>query len=273
MKKIMFLLLSAALILGSCTPSEPNLKKTDYQKLVHSTVGMTSDKAEKTLTRKGFTAADASVRTDGLEAILADKTYKFESKDGHTLLVVGLALKNDTVKQYILSAELWGQEHLQDLQKLYNDWSTYNYATIFSEMSFWSGTMMSEGEETDMYVDGSLAKSLKTMIQAYYMTGDMDEDTYRYLMQIFNNKRADFEGVMSSSDFLRPNGEQAVESYAHLTSGLDLTDLMSGLSNLRGTVGLMSGARDDEDGTPHWMIATVYMGEQDMSKIMENLPL
>ena len=273
MKKSLFLLLSAALILGSCTPSEPNLKNTDYQKLVHSTVGMTSAKAEKTLTRKGFTATDASVRTDGLEAILADKTYKFQSKDSSIVLVVGLALKNDTVKQYILSAELEGLDRLQDVQKLYTDWSAYNYATLFSEISFWNGTMLEEGDESEIYIDGGLATSLKNMIQLYYATGDMDEETYQYLIHIFNNKHADFEGVMTSSDFLRHDGEQAVESYAHLTSGLDLTDLMTGLSKLKGTVGLMSGARDDENGKPHWMIATVYLNEQDMSKIMDMLPL
>ena len=273
MRKFLFLLLSAALILGSCTPSEPNLKKTDYQKLAHSTVGMTSAKAEKTLTRQGFTAADASARTDGLEAILADKTYKFESKDGSIVLVVALSLKNDTVRQYILSAEMWGQEHLQDVQKLYTDWSAGNYSTLYGDISIWSGTMMSEGEETEMYVDGGLTKSFKTMIQAYYMSGEMDEETYQYFMHIFNNKRADFKGVISSSDFLRPDGEQAVESYIHLTSGLDIIDLATSLSKLKGTVGLMSGARDDEDGTPHWMIATVYLNEQDVSDIINTLPL
>ena len=269
---MIFLLLSAALILGSCTPSEPNLKKTDYLKLAHSTVGMTSAKAEKTLKRQGFTATDASVRTDGLEAILTDKIYKFQSKDSSILLVVGLALKNDTVKQYVLSAELMGQEHLQDVQKLYTDWSTYNYSTLFGDISFWSGSMLNKGEETAMYVDGGLANTLKTMVQAYYLTGEMDEEMYQYFMQIFNNKRADFEGEMTSSDFLRYDGEQAIESFAHLTSGLDPTNLMTGLSNLKGAVGLLSGARDDEDGKPHWMIASVYLNEQDMSKIMENLP-
>ena len=272
MRKTLFLLLSAALILGSCTPSEPNLKKTDYLKLVHSTVGLTSAKAEKTLKRKGFTEADASSRTDGLETILTDKTYQFQSKDSSIVLVVGLSLKNDTVKQYILSTELTGQDRLQDVQKLYTDWSAYNYTTLFSEISFWSGTMMEKGEEVEMYVDGGLAKSLKNMVQAYYLTGEMDEETYRYIMNIFNNKRPDFEGEMSSSDFLRRDGEQAIESYAHLTSVLDLTELMTGMSNLKGTVGLMSGARDDEGSTPHWMVASVYLNEQDMSKIMENLP-
>ena len=132
--------------------------------------------------------------------------------------------------------------------------------------------MLNKGEETAMYVDGGLANTLKTMVQAYYLTGEMDEETYRYIMNIFNNKRPDFEGETSSSDFLRRDGEQAIESYAHLTSVLDLTELMTGMSNLKGTVGLMSGARDDEGSTPHWMIASVYLNEQDMSKFMENLP-
>ena len=43
------------LAMMSCTPSEPDLKKTDYLKLVHSTVNTPLSKADKALKKKGFT--------------------------------------------------------------------------------------------------------------------------------------------------------------------------------------------------------------------------
>lgn len=277
MKRTVYLLLSVALITAfcSCTPSEPDLKRTDYLKLVYNTVGMPVEKANKTLTRKGFIDTNQSLKDNGVQAAMSDKTYKFQSKDSTVVLTLGLATKNDTVKQFTLEAQLEGEEHAQEVQKLYSDWSTYGYNTIFSEISIWTGIFMDlDNEEGKLYIDGGLATSIKNMISLYYATGEMDEETYQYIIQAFERKRGDFEGDMGSSDFLRQDRASAIETYAHLTGALDITALANSLRDIKANAGALIGIKNEsEQGYPHWNITFTFMGEQDLSKVMESLPL
>jgi len=276
MKKITLLLLSAALMLGlgSCTPSEPDLKKTDYLKLVHSTVNTTAAKADKTLTRKGFTAVDITIKTDGLEAVLCDKAYEFRSKDGSTLLHVGLVIKNDSVKQYVLNAELEGDQHKKDVQKLYSEWSHEAYNTIFAEIALWGNTWFAENDLSNfgvMYMDGAWASAIKNAVTLYHAAGRMDDDVYNVLMAGFERKYADWEAEMASANFLQEEGS-LYESYAHGTGNFDLAALMAGdLSGLRGTFGTMSTEIKEKSGVKHWEISFVYLNEVDLSS-MGNFP-
>lgn len=273
----MFLLLSAAMMItfGSCTPKEPDLKRTDYLKLVQSTVDMTSAKADKTLTRKGFVATDASIRSDGLEALVTDKTYKFQSKDSTVVLHVGLEIKNDTVKQYVLTAELDGTSHTKEAQKLYNDWSSYAYNTIFADISLWTATVFDENSNDDYgtyFIDGPWASMIKSLLDMYHMTGEMDEETYQALKKAFERKRGDFEAEMTSPTFLQKEGD-IFETYVHATGTPDLSAMMTGnMSSLKGKVGAMTALASGEGETKRWRMTFVFMNEQDMSKIMENLP-
>ena len=276
MKKAIFLLLSAALVLGSCTPSEPDLKKTEYLKLVHSTVGLTSSKADKTLTRKGFVESNQSITQSGIEALLCDKTYSFQSKDSSTVLHVGLVLKNDSVKQYILSAQLKGEKHKNDVQKLYTEWSNYAYNTIFSDIALWSANWFAEdnlGNFGDIYLDGAWASMLKNMMMLYHETGGMSDEVYEIIMAAFNHKRGDWEATMASINFLQEEGD-LYESFAHGTGEMDLAAIMTGdLSSLKGTFGTSTTRIDIKDGVINWEIVFLYLNEQDLSKIMEDLPL
>ena len=269
MKKQMIGLLSAAMIglaMMSCTPSEPDLKKTDYLKLVHSTVNMPISKADKTLKKKGFTETDKS--EIGVSENLNGKAYQFKSKDEKTVLEVMLVLQNDSVKQYMIGAGLSGSEHLGDVQKLHADWSNYAYNTIFSEITIWNASYGSLlDEEGTIYIDGGLAKTLKTMVQAYYITGKMEQDMYDAIMTAFDHTRAVFEADMQAASFLKKNS--LTESFANATSSVDLTDLMNSMKTLRGTVGLL---RVDTDGDDEWGITFYYMNEQGLGDILDIIP-
>ena len=271
MKKQILPLLCAVLMgiaaLTSCTPSEPDLKKTDYLKLVHSTVDMTSAKADKTLKKKGFVEVDKSEL--GINERLNGKAYEFKSKDEKTVLQVLLVPENDTVKKYMLGAELTGSEHLGDAQKLHAEWTDYAYKTIFSEITVWNanyGSLMDE--DGTIYIDGSLAKTLKTMIQAYYITGQLDEEAYQAIMEAFNHTRDMFEADMQAPSFLKNNS--VMESFAHATSSVDLTNLMNSIKNLKGTIGLLNVTTADEGNG--WALYFYYMNEQDMGQIMDLIP-
>jgi hypothetical protein len=265
MKKQMVWLLSAAMIgmaMMSCTPSEPDLKKTDYLKLVHSTVNTPISKADKTLKKKGFTEVDKS--EVGVNERLDGKAYEFKSKDEKTVLQVFLVQESDTVKQYMIGAELSGSEHLGDVQKLHADWTNYAYNTIFSEITIWNasyGSLLGD-EEGTIYIDGSLAKTLKTMVQAYYLTGQMDEDMYNAIMTAFEHTRDLFEADMQAASFLK--NSSLMESYAHATSTLDL----SNLKNLKGTVGLLNVDSDGDE----WAVMFYYMNEQSLGDILDIIP-
>ena len=275
MRKNLFLLLCAALILGSCTPSEPNLKKENYLKIVNSTVDMTAAKAEKTLTRKGFVPVDTSVRSEGLEALLCNQSYEFSSKDSSLVLHVGLVIKNDSVKQFVLTGEMEGQAHAKDVQKLYSDWSNYAYNTILAEISLWSASCFDEdnyGDFAKIYIDGPWASMIKSVLEMYHMTGEMDEETYQVMKAAFERKRGDYEAEMSSLTFLQKECD-IVETFIHGTGTPDLASLMTGnMSSLKGKIGAMTAKMKDDANSPHWTLMFVYMNEQDMSKIMENLP-
>lgn len=277
MKKGMLSLLCAATIIiaglmSSCTPSEPDLKRTDYLKLVHGTVGLTADKAEKTLTRKGFTETENSIKADGLEALLADKTYKFVSKDSTVCLLVGLVIRNDSVKQYMLSAELDGYKHAEEAQKLYRNWSSYAYENIFADITLWfatSGNLTEDLTGMQLYTDGALANTLQQMLELYHASGEMDEDVYEQLKSAFEHKRADFDAEMLSSAFLV--SENATETFTHSTSTIDMMSLASGdfMRNMKGLVGALHGEAEEENGIKNRTITFVFMGEQDLNKYME----
>jgi len=177
---------------------------------------------------------------------------------------VFLVQESDTVKQYMIGAELSGSEHLGDVQKLHADWTNYAYNTIFSEITIWNasyGSLLGD-EEGTIYIDGSLAKTLKTMVQAYYLTGQMDEDMYNAIMTAFEHTRDLFEADMQAASFLK--NSSLMESYAHATSTLDL----SNLKNLKGTVGLLNVDSDGDE----WAVMFYYMNEQSLGDILDIIP-
>ena len=275
MKKHLVLLLSAAVaIMGmvGCTPKEPDLKKTDYLRLVHNTLGMTETKADKTLTRKGFVSVERSVEEDGLPVLFLDKVYEFAGKDSTVCLTVGLKVENDSVKQYAISGELVGTEHLTEAKTLYSDWSTTAYESLFGDLTFWSGACYDADYESDMtiYTDGVFATTLSSLLTYAYAAGQIDEETYNLMKVVFEHDHDDFVAERESLLFLQQ--ENAAETYAHSTTALDLTTLMSGgLRNLKGNIGMLYGGVENE-GTPQWTIVFAYMGEQDLSEYMEMLP-
>lgn len=275
MRKTIFLLLSVALILGSCTPSEPDLKKTEYLKLVHSTVDMTSAKADKTLTQKGFVQTNQSIKQNGIEALICDRTYAFQSKDSSIILLVGLKLSNDSVKQYIIEAKLTGDVHKTDAQKLYNEWSNYAYKTIFQGISLWSANWFASdnlGDFGDLYMDGTWAVRLKNLLTLYFQTGGMDEEAYDAIMAAFDRKHEAWEAEMASADFLQEDGD-LFESFIHASQDVDITALFSGdPSSLKGIFGTSSTHISSKDGVKKWDILFLYLNEQDLSKVMEDLP-
>ena len=61
-----------------------------------------------------------------------------------------------------------------------------------------------------------------------------------------------------------------MESFAHTTSSVDLTNLMNSIKNLKGTIGLLNVTTADEGNG--WTLYFYYMNEQDMGQIMDLIP-
>jgi len=72
---------------------------------------------------------------------------------------------------------------------------------------------------------------------------------------------------MQSPTFLK--NENVLETFAHATSALSLESLMLDIRNLKGTLGVLQTDADTDSRT----ITFVYMNEQDVSKVLNMLPL
>lgn len=261
MKKCMMpLLLAAMMILTACN-QDINFKKTNYLPIAHELVGKTPDQAAKHLEKKGFQLTPT-------EEMLGVSYYTKVSKDSTLRVVVGYPLNSDTVRAYYINADLKGLNNCEQACRVYSDWSKYAYNTIFAEVSLWTAMVDSEVyEEETAYIDGGLAPILKSMVDMYHAAGEIDDETYAEIVKSFGRKRANFEPMLKEKDFLRDY--DPYEVYAHINGNVDMTSLMSGMQNLKGIVGVLSGEMDRNNAAqPSFFVSFAYTGEQSIEDLM-----
>lgn len=258
----LLLLIAAVLSLTACNNHEIDFQKKNYLPVVHGTVGTTHTKAEKTLKRNGFRPAPNPAEAGTIHYVNANR-------DSTIVMDVVCSLVNDTVKTYTLKTSLKDVTNCAQASTLYADWSRYAYSTIFAEISIWSGLVTDAlADTTVFYLDGGLASMVKNMIYAYYLSGQLEEETYQMIMAAFENKRADYEPILKEPEFLRDR--TCYEMFAHATSVLDLTTIMTNFQNLKGVTGALTTetATDPATGKLMWQVTFVYNGEKAIMDIL-----